>query len=166
MPNVGLYVDGVAQSRGDLLQQSMIELERLDILRGPQGTLFGRNSNGGAIQMTTKRAAEEFGGRVRAEIGNFNQQTLSASLDVPLSSTLRYGKAAKRFFRRLIRCHGDEPGTIVTDKLRSYRVAHREFAPDSIHVTELFAGARRDSVEAHSIAQTNPKSPRVHEDLD
>lgn len=51
----------------------------------------------------------------------------------------RDGAAAKRFFRRLLRNHGGEPRKIVTDKLRSYPVAHREVMPESIHVTDRYA---------------------------
>ena len=47
----------------------------------------------------------------------------------------RDGVAAKRFFKRLLRCHGGEPRKIVTDKLRSYPVAHREVIPETIHIT-------------------------------
>lgn len=54
----------------------------------------------------------------------------------------RYGAAAKRFFKRLLRNHGGEPGKIVTDKLRSYGVAHQELIPDAIHVTERYANNR------------------------
>ena len=50
----------------------------------------------------------------------------------------RDGAAAKRFFRRLLRSHGGEPRKIVTDKLRSYPVAHRELMPDAIHSTEQY----------------------------
>jgi len=51
----------------------------------------------------------------------------------------RNGAAAKRFFRRLLRNHRSEPRKIVTDKLRSYPVAHREVIPESIHVTDQYA---------------------------
>jgi putative transposase len=54
----------------------------------------------------------------------------------------RDGVAAKRFFRRLLRSHGSEPRKIVTDKLRSYGVAHRELMPDVIHSTEQHANNR------------------------
>lgn len=88
MPNVGIYLDGVAQNDAGLLQQSLIELERIEVLRGPQGTLFGRNSNGGAIQLITKRPAEEFGARLRTEVGNYNRRDFSTAVDVPLTRTL------------------------------------------------------------------------------
>ena len=51
----------------------------------------------------------------------------------------RRARAAKRFFRRLIRRHGEEPWEIVTDKLGSYQVAHRELIPDSFHVMDRYA---------------------------
>jgi putative transposase len=54
----------------------------------------------------------------------------------------RDGTAAKRFFRRLLRSHGGEPRKIVTDKLRSYGVAHRELIPDVIHDTSQYANNR------------------------
>ncbi len=62
--------------------------------------------------------------------------------------------AAKRFFRRLIRRHGGEPWTIVTDKLGSYRVAHRALIPDSLHVTDRYA---------NNVAEQSHQSTRLRE---
>lgn len=56
----------------------------------------------------------------------------------------RDGNAAKRFFRRLLRSHGGEPRKIVTDKLRSYGVAHRELFPEAIHDTSQYANNRAE----------------------
>ena len=56
----------------------------------------------------------------------------------------RDGAAAKRFFNRLLRRHGGEPREIVTDKLRSYSVAHRELIPDTIHDTSKYANNRAE----------------------
>jgi putative transposase len=56
----------------------------------------------------------------------------------------RDGAAAKRFFRRLLRSHGGEPRKIVTDKLRSYGVAHRELIPDAIHDNSQYANNRAE----------------------
>jgi len=56
----------------------------------------------------------------------------------------RDGAAAKRFFKRLLRSHGGEPRKIVTDKLRSYGVAHRELIPETIHITERYANNRAE----------------------
>ena len=56
----------------------------------------------------------------------------------------RDGTAAKRFFKRLLRAGGNEPRRIVTDKLRSYGVAHRELIPDTIHDTSQYANNRAE----------------------
>ena len=64
-------------------------------------------------------------------------------VDVFLQSK-RDGAAAKRFFRRLMRSHGGEPRKIVTDKLRSYGVAHREVIPEAIHDTNQYANNRAE----------------------
>jgi len=64
-------------------------------------------------------------------------------VDVYLQSR-RDGKAAKRFFRRLLKTHRSEPRKIVTDKLRSYGVAHRELIPDTIHDTSQYANNRAE----------------------
>jgi putative transposase len=56
----------------------------------------------------------------------------------------RDGVAAKRFFRRLLRSHGEEPRKIVTDKLCSYGVAHRELIPEMIHSTEQYENNRAE----------------------
>jgi putative transposase len=56
----------------------------------------------------------------------------------------RDGTAAKRFFKRLLRSHGGEPRKIVSDKLRSYPVAHREVIPEAIHVTDRYANNRAE----------------------
>jgi putative transposase len=74
-------------------------------------------------------------------------------VDVYLQSK-RDGAAAKRFFRRLLRNHGTEPRKIVTDKLRSYGVAHRELIPDTIHSTKQYANNR---------AEQSHESTRVRE---
>ena len=56
----------------------------------------------------------------------------------------RDGTAAKRFFKRLLRSHGGEPRKIVTDKLRSYGVAHRELIPETIHSTKQYENKRAE----------------------
>ncbi len=66
----------------------------------------------------------------------------------------RDGADAKRFFKRLLRSHGREPRQIVTDKLRSYPVAHREVIPETIHVTDRYANSRvEQSYEATRVRE-------------
>ena len=88
-PGVALYVDDVylARSVGSLLD--LIDVESVQVLRGPQGTLFGRNSVGGAILIRTAGPREEFGGSVELKTGDDERFDISGSLHVPLSDSVR-----------------------------------------------------------------------------
>ena len=70
----------------------------------------------------------------------------------------RDGTAAKRFFRRLLRSHGEEPRKIMTDKLRSYPVAHREIIPEAIHVTDRYANNRIE--QSHEATRVRERGMR------
>ena len=70
----------------------------------------------------------------------------------------RDGATAKRFFQRLLRNHGGEPRKIVTDKLRSYCVAHREVIPGSIHVTDQYANNRAE--QSHEATRMRERGVR------
>ena len=70
----------------------------------------------------------------------------------------RDGAAAKRFFRRLLRSHGGEPQKIVTDKLRSYGVAHRELIPETIHSTKQYENNRAE--QSHEATRVRERGMR------
>jgi len=70
----------------------------------------------------------------------------------------RDGAAAKRFFKRLMRNHGGEPRKIVTDKLRSYPLAHREVMPEAIHVTDQYANNRAE--QSHEATRVRERGMR------
>ena len=80
---VGIYVDGVYLGRQHGLNAALFDVERVEVLRGPQGTLFGRNTEGGALNLVTKAPSGEFGGRLSAGIGNYGAYTGSVHLDLP-----------------------------------------------------------------------------------
>ena len=87
-PSVAIYVDEVFQPTPDMLNFAIYDVERVEVLRGPQGTLYGRNSTGGAINFLTARPTEEFEGFVRAEFGSFETSGISGAISGPLSDTL------------------------------------------------------------------------------
>jgi len=85
---VGMYIDGVYMPRTTGPFMNVLDIERIEVLRGPQGTLFGRNSTGGAIRVFTKRPSPEFEGYVELGAGNFGRADLNAVVNVPLSDTV------------------------------------------------------------------------------
>jgi iron complex outermembrane recepter protein len=83
--SVGVFIDGVYQSRPGVALGDLVDLERLEILRGPQGTLFGRNTSAGALNVTTKRPSLSTSeGFVNASYGNYNFMNLQAGVSVPV----------------------------------------------------------------------------------
>ena len=89
LPGVTTYVDGVNFYNVGFLQRSFVEIERVEVLRGPQGTAFGRNTNGGAVQILTRAPTEELGARLDLEVAEFGQRTLTLAVDLPLSDRLK-----------------------------------------------------------------------------
>jgi outer membrane receptor protein involved in Fe transport len=90
VPGVSVYVDGIDQTNATgLFTMGVVEVERIEVLRGPQGTLFGNAALGGAVHYITRRPGEEFGGRVQARAGTFGRRDLQASVDVPLGERVR-----------------------------------------------------------------------------
>jgi iron complex outermembrane receptor protein len=88
-PGVGIYLDGVyiARSIGSVLE--LTDIERVEILRGPQGTLFGKNSIGGAIQVLSKTPSDELQGKISLIAGEDNRRDFSASLEGSLASNIQ-----------------------------------------------------------------------------
>ncbi len=80
---VGIYLDGVYLGRQHGLNASLYDVERVEVLKGPQGTLFGRNTEGGALSMVLKAPSGKFGGRVNVGAGNYGSYNAQAHIDLP-----------------------------------------------------------------------------------
>ncbi|WDA35454.1 TonB-dependent receptor [Sphingobium sp. YC-XJ3] len=84
-PGVGLYLDGVYISRGVGNVLDVLNVERIEVLRGPQGTLFGRNTIGGAVSVTTKKPGDVLAGSLDLTTGSYDRAQVKASIDLPLA---------------------------------------------------------------------------------
>lgn len=82
---VALYIDNIYVPRTNGSVFKVFDIERVEVLRGPQGTLFGRNSTGGAIRLFTKQPSNEFESYLRGTLGNFDRQEISGMVNVPVS---------------------------------------------------------------------------------
>ena len=86
---IGYFWNGQTASQSGLYEAEFFDVERVEVLRGPQGTLFGSGTTGGAVQMITVRPNAEFGGNLKADLADFDSTRLSGAVDLPLSDNLR-----------------------------------------------------------------------------
>ena len=87
-PGVGVYVDGVYYARTVGANQGLLDVERVEVLKGPQGTLFGRNTIGGAISIVTRTPGDKFDIQGQLTGGSFNRRDASVMADIPITDTL------------------------------------------------------------------------------
>ncbi|MCI4644391.1 MAG: TonB-dependent receptor [Hyphomonadaceae bacterium] len=105
-PSSAVYVDDIYQPRFSNVLSGLVDLERVEVLRGPQGTLFGRNTIGGAISATTAAPSDEFEGRVYGTLGNKETVAAGGSISGPFSDRVR---------ARLSAGYSDEEGFMFDD---------------------------------------------------
>ena len=89
-PSVGIFIDGVYRSRAAAYIPDLPNLERVEVLRGPQSTLFGKNASAGVVSVVTRGPEFEPSGNAEASIGNFNSYRLKSDITGPISDVLAY----------------------------------------------------------------------------
>ena len=87
-PGVGVYLDGVYLARTIGANQNLLDVDRIEILKGPQGTLFGRNTIGGAISIVTHTPGDEFKLAGQATLGDYNRRDVQVMVDMPINDRI------------------------------------------------------------------------------
>ena len=92
-PAVGVYVDDVYLSRIRGNQLDLLDVDRIEVLRGPQGTLYGKNTIGGAIKYVSRKPGKQFRADASVTVGSYHQFDVKAAVSGPVSDTLSLGLA-------------------------------------------------------------------------
>ncbi len=111
-PAVGVFVDGMYQPQIGF-DTAMFDLQRIEVLRGPQGTLFGRNTQGGAINMITRKPGRDVHGKLGADVSEFGTFRAQASIDGPIGGNFSagisaaYGRSDGFIYNHILNQHQD-----------------------------------------------------------
>lgn len=146
---IGIYIDGVYLARSAASSFEVADIERVEVLRGPQGTLFGRNTTGGAVNFVTRAPAEEFDLSLRAGFGNFDQRLFRGVVntgrlaDIVRSSVSYLYKARDGVVDNLLQPDRRDPGASAT---HSVRWAVSLDLADNVTVSNTFDWTRIKSI--------------------
>ena len=156
---LGFYINGVYVNRPLTRNSEYFDLERIEVLRGPQGTLYGRNTTAGVINVLTRRPGEEFGGHLRVSAGNYASYRARGAVDVPLTDRLR-----QRFAGFVVKRDGYNDNVLTgnaTDGRDSYELRSStsvDLGADS-SVALIVTYLNEDSNRAHETKGTCTKDP-------
>lgn len=162
-PANAIYVDGVYLGKGAGNGVDAMDLERIEVLRGPQGTLYGRNSTGGAVNFITKKPGEKAGYKVKVSKGNYGMSALSGRFDLPLSDSA--GLAISGYKRERDHLYGntnpDVPGFENINR-DGYRIAFRFNPSDALSLDYAYSHDELDeNAQMMDVVGLNPRDPGV-----
>lgn len=178
-PAVGVFVDGVYMSRPTTLNGNLFDLERIELVRGPQGALYGKNTIAGAINFISRAPSPEFTGEARLGYGNYGDTSVFGMLSGPLGSDRVLGRLSGSWQQRDGLIDNVATGTELNDvDAQSVRGAVLWQATDSIDVTlrgdtsrdRTHAGAsevyQNGAFEGTPLADASPWDRKVANDRD
>jgi iron complex outermembrane receptor protein len=149
-PVIGFYIDGIYQSRTQQQSIPLFDVARVEVLRGPQGTLYGRNTFGGNISLVTQAPTKDLGVDVNMDRGNWNESRLDGAVNIPLSDTLQV-RFSGVFQHHDGYVHSTYPGVVLDDLNENAERVSLKWTPSSNVEVSLHAGTwRRDDAGAGS----------------
>ncbi|MEJ2575653.1 MAG: TonB-dependent receptor [Gammaproteobacteria bacterium] len=157
-PGVGIFIDGIYQPNTSYLNNPVLDVERIEVLKGPQGTLFGNNTLGGAINVITRKPTDEFYSRVEGVWADpDNYQTAAATVSGPMIEGSLYGRIAASYHSE----DGFSTNLLAGGDARplDHRSVNGTLVWDAAEAAEITFNAYIDSVEGSQTAYANPAGP-------
>ncbi len=159
-PGVGVYVDGVYMARTTGALLDIGDFQRVEVLRGPQGTLFGKNTIGGAINITTHQPDKETNGFLEATVGQFSRIDVKGAINLPISAETLSGRIS--FSSRNASGYAHQANGVDTGNDNSQGVRGQlRWTPNGDTDVVLAADKSRirERMEPRSLAYVNPAAP-------
>ncbi len=159
-PGVGVYVDGIFMPRSDTQLVDVVDMQSIQVLRGPQGTLFGKNTAGGALLLESRKPTEEFEVETEVGFGDYDRRNLSVRVDGPLLDdqllgALTYDRRKEDGYMDDYNTgidYGDTDRTAVVGQLRWY-------ATDDLTVDFIALwGERKENAAPNTCINVNPSA--------
>jgi len=149
-PSVGIYIDGLYYPRTHGLRSALVDVARVEVLRGPQGTLYGRNTTGGALSIISNDPTDELGASVSASYGNYNAWEIASVINMPLADDMGLRLVAQH--REHDGYGSDFAGNDLADENSTFlRAKFRWEASDT--VTATLTGSYNKSTSAGPISK-------------
>lgn len=147
-PKVGIYLDGAYIARNSGAIFDIVDLERIEILRGPQGTLWGKNTTGGAINIVTRKPTGEFGGKISASAGSDGYQKLGLSVDTPSVNNIsaKISAVMSETDGWATNSNPASEKNLGSEETKAYRIALRWDVLDSLSVDYFYDKTDGESV--------------------
>lgn len=157
---VGLYIDGVPTTNSAAFEAILDDVERVEVLRGPQGALYGKNAEAGVINVITKKPDNNFGGKVGLEYGEDNKQKINLSLRTPVVEDKFYIGLNGQYYNK----NGNMKNTFLNNRAndrRNYygKIYLRATPTDSLELALIASKHIRDdgTMSQNSIQAPNPR---------
>ncbi|MDP3404020.1 MAG: TonB-dependent receptor [Brevundimonas sp.] len=154
-PGVGLYIDDVYVARPQGAVLDIFDIERIEVLRGPQGTLYGRNTIGGAIKYVTKRLGAEPSFMARGTYGSYNQMDALVTASVPVTETFALGGAIASYNREGFGTNLFTGEDTYNKEVTAYRASAEWTPTDQLFVRFAYDRVEDDSAPRHGHREVN-----------
>ena len=159
-PSAAFNVDGAYVARPEAQMGAFLDLDRVEVLRGPQGTLYGRNATSGAINLITAKPGKLFGARIEGEVGSYGARRVEGMINVPINDVLSLRAAASKSERDTYLRAGPNPD-IPLDSKDAH--AGRDFASGRNAVAEALGNTHHCCYLALNIGVTSNEPLFVHD---
>lgn len=156
-PVIGIYIDDVPYFNGFTLPLALQDIEQIEVLRGPQGTLYGRNSLAGVIKVNTKQPTNKIQGYVKAGIGNLDAKDLAFSFNAPLVKDKLFLRASTNIVQRDGFVKNQYNNKDLQDRnIVDAKIRLKYLASDRLRFGLLYNVQRKES-DAYSFVLTSPQ---------